>query len=188
MHHYRRRLRRKTTAAVAAAAVLFTAAGCGSSSSAEPGAPATPAPTPSETEPSVEDQAEEEILTVYRELWRVQVEMYSVPTSHHDELFVYAHDLEVRDIRETAHWLATHNSKFAGEPVVSPEVTALDLDASTATITACVDNSEYVQVNSDGEPIDPDLVRLPNLVVSEVAVIDDLWKVTGSEVTEVESC
>ncbi|WP_103528984.1 hypothetical protein [Streptomyces sp. SM12] len=189
MQNHRHRLQRSAAAAALVAVACLAAAGCGSDSAAGSSAQPESAVTPTETEPSPEELAEQDVLEVYQEMFRIQVEMFSVPTSHHDELNSYATGDALRDIRETAHWFAVHDSKMDGEPVLSPEVTELDLEAGTAQITDCVDNSDYVQVDADGEPLSGEFVRKPQRVVADAELGDgERWIITSTDVELVESC
>lgn len=176
---------------LAVAAVFAVVAVSGCSGSDEPAKDPTP-PAPEETEETEETEPtgpEADVLEVYQQYWDIQVAMFSEPTVHSEDLGDYAQGKALEDVRETAFYLVTHNTRMTGEPVLHPEITDLDMDATPAVarIEDCVDSQDYVQVDEDGEPVETEDKRW-HRVESTLERQDGSWIVTESVIDREASC
>lgn len=104
--------------------------------------PTTAATSPS-TDPAVAE-ATQEVLDAYRGYWAAKVASYADPSKDQDpNLAVYAIDTALTDAQATLASMRHDGIYVPGEPVLDPEVSDVDLAASTATVTDCVDTSNW---------------------------------------------
>ena len=139
--------------AIAGAVYLLMLAGCtqpdveptGATSTTVPSATATTTTPPSTVtiDPAVAE-AEELVLQTYRGYWAAKVASYADPTQPQDpNLEVFAVDTALADAQATIGSMRAEGIYVPGEPVLTPEVTVVDLDAQTATIVDCVDTANW---------------------------------------------
>jgi len=142
-------------AGVLAASVLLGACG-GSGAAVKTSAESAPSPSPvSSPSTSASDLAEQEILTAYQGFWNVQVEVLTQGTIQGIPINKYAIDNADYEIKENLQYYLSQNLVMRGRPVLDPRVTALNLTTKpyTATITDCVDSTNYFPVNkTTGKP------------------------------------
>jgi hypothetical protein len=148
-----RRPRHLAAAAVAASCLLLTGA-CGSSAkpsvSADSAAPAATSASPS---PNATDTAKAKLLTAYQGFWNLQVQAYTQGSLDGLPISTYAIGKADANIRASLQYYQSQGLVMRGRPTLSPMVTALDLKAKTATITDCIDSTNYRPVNkSTGQP------------------------------------
>ena len=131
-----------------------TAPGTEPSPSTSPPAtsPAPPSPTPT-VAPEVA-AAEVLILEAYRAFWAAKVASYADPSQPQDpSLVVHAIDTALTDVQASIASMRNDGVRVPGAPALDPEVSELDLEASVATITDCVDTTDWQPIFvATGEP------------------------------------
>ncbi|MFF4344755.1 hypothetical protein ACFY00_33145 [Kitasatospora sp. NPDC001540] len=174
--------------AVGCAALL--AAGCTSADkpTTPPSSPPVAAP-PSSTSP--DEAAKAQVLTAYRGMWASMVKIYSSGTLEGTDLEKYAADKALAGIKASEVYYQDQNLVVKGEPVLTPQVTSIDLSANppTAQITSCVDSSNFLPVDkTSGKP-----AQLASNVFRHVensTAIQDrgTWLITQSVIQQDQSC
>jgi len=139
---------RRRWLAVPGVVIVVLLAGCGG----DPSDSGTSSPSPSASvsaSPSIDPQAAAKatVLKVYQKMWDAQVKAYSSGTLKDADLESYAADKALSKIKVTALYYQQHGTIMQGKPTLSPKVTAIDTVKHSATITDCVDSTNYVQVD-----------------------------------------
>ena len=160
--------RTRIVRAIAGAVFLLVLAGCTQAHVEPTGAPSTTAPSPTATtntppstvtiDPAVAE-AEELVLEAYRGYWAAKVASYADPTQPQDpNLEVFAVDTALADAQATIGSMRAEGIYVPGEPVLAPEVTAVDLAMQTATLVDCVDTANWqgLFVTTDESAVAPD--------------------------------
>lgn len=124
----------------ALAAASSCSADTGDSSAKATGA--SPSLTRSADQDAVEKNA---VLASYRLMWEARNRTYATAKLDPD-LEKYAGNKALSNIKLTMLYHQEHGTVMEGEPVNSPEVTAID--ATKATLKDCVDTSKYTEVES----------------------------------------
>ena len=134
-----------------ALSVLLTA--CSGSPSAAP--PTSSTTTPPPTSPSVSATpspdptatAKAEVLAVYRGYWAAKVAAHAAPAGPvPKDLSTYAIAKAQTDTEATILRLRQQGIAFRGAPVLSPDVTTIDLGQASAAISDCVDSTHWLPV------------------------------------------
>lgn len=148
----RRRHRLRGTAGAVALLAAALLAGCSSSDDTKTESSASPSSTESASpSPDPSQEAKDEILAVYRGMWKETAKIYSSGSFKGSELTKYAGDKALAKVRVAAIYYQDNNLVVKGEPKLSPKVTALSLgtDPKTATVVDCVDSTNFVPENKD---------------------------------------
>ncbi|MET7296377.1 hypothetical protein ABZS79_30430 [Streptomyces griseoloalbus] len=173
---------RRTVVAVAATVLTLSVAGCGGGSEKEPAASPTPSATPS-ADPQAKAKAE--VLTVYRNYWDAQVKAYAKASPVDTGLDKYAFDEALGKAESELVALKLNGNVIKGEPKLSPEVTAINLDESPkkATITDCVDVTDWkLQEEKTGEEVKLPKERLTRFVTTISArTVGDKWLIVETQ-------
>ncbi|MFF2374770.1 hypothetical protein ACFVUW_10340 [Streptomyces xiamenensis] len=166
--------------------VAVLAVGCGGGDETGGSEEEKPAPTSSPSaSASVDPQsaAEAEVLAVYRNYWDAQIDAYAKASPTDTDLDKYAYDKALTMAETELVALMLNGNIITGEPVISPEVTAINLDESPmkATITDCVDVTDWKLVTAEtGEevPLSEEQLRDPRYVTTAtVRTVGDTWMV-----------
>jgi hypothetical protein len=80
-------------------------------------------------------------------MWAAQVKAYTSGTLKGTDLEKYAGDKALSKAKVTALYYQDHGTIMQGAPKLSPKVTAINTSTHTATISDCVDSTNYVQVD-----------------------------------------
>ncbi len=147
-----RRSRRLAAAAVVASCLLM--AGCGGSAKPTVSADsAAPAPSSASPSPNATDTAKAKLLTAYQGFWNLQVQAYTQGSLDGLPISTYAIGKADANIRASLQYYQSQGLVMRGRPTLTPLVTALDLAAKSATITDCIDSTNYRPVDkTTGEP------------------------------------
>jgi hypothetical protein len=148
----------------AAAAGLLLVTGCGSAGDDEPDQPKSSA-TQSKEETG-RATAEHGALDAYRGMWDAQVEAYASGSMENAKLGDYTTGDAATNIISAFDYYTQKGLTLKGKPVLEPKVTAVDVksDPYTATISDCVDTTDYVLVDrATGKPatVDKEDARRP---------------------------
>ncbi|WP_260696724.1 hypothetical protein [Streptomyces sp. 130] len=137
-----------------AACLLVLAAGCGAEDDGKPSGP-TASATRDDGAEKKRAAAERDALAAYRGMWKAQTKAYSTGSMKGVELGDYTTGDAAAHIVEAFTYYQKTDIAFTGPPVISPKVTAVDVDSSvhTATITDCVDVTGIVVRRATGKPI-----------------------------------
>ncbi|MFJ8073891.1 hypothetical protein ACIQ7Q_08150 [Streptomyces sp. NPDC096176] len=139
----------------AAAAVLLLLTGCSSSGEEEPGPPKASS-TAQGKEQKERSAAERGALAAYRGMWDAQVKAYSTGSMENARLGDYTTGEAAKNVISAFTYYNGRGLTFKGKPKVTPKVTAIDVksDPYTATISDCVDTTDYVLVKrTSGKPV-----------------------------------
>ena len=154
-------VRARTRQAALGAAFLTTSlllSGCsgGSGTTTKTSVESAPSSSPTSTpSTSAADLADQQILTAYQGFWNVQVEVLTQGTIQGIPINKYAIDNADYEIKENLEYYLSQNLVMRGRPTLDPHVTALNLTKKpyTATITDCIDSTNYFPVNkTTGKP------------------------------------
>lgn len=113
-----------------------------------------PTPTPTEAEDPAEAEAEAAALAVYTAYWDAVVDSFADPTQPQDPaLEANAGHTALTDAQSVLLKYRTDGIQMVGEPVLSPEVTAVELGADpTVTVADCLEVSDWQPVfTTNGE-------------------------------------
>ncbi|MFZ3475753.1 hypothetical protein ACODT3_40290 [Streptomyces sp. 4.24] len=176
-------------AAAAAAAIAVTTAGCSKDDKAAP-PPASPPASPS---PSADPQAAEKtaILGVYQAFWDAQLKVYATGTMKDTGIEKVATDKAYAKIQATRSYYVDHGSVMKGKPVLSPQISALDMSKTppAGTITDCVDTTGYVQVSKEsGAPVETLDTKRRHITMYTVLKIGGAWQVRDLEIDRDSTC
>jgi len=185
--------------AVVALSGVIALSGCAGTTDPDETATTTPtataSPTPMTTPtPSVDPavaEAEAAALAAYEGFWAAKVAYLAAPGSPEPpELQRYAVDKALGGVRDVARAYQENGIVSRGEPVLAPEVTAVELEGEpSAVITDCVDVTNWQPVfESTGES-----AAAPgqlNRQVSETQAIfyDDRWVMRETTIYRDRSC
>lgn len=185
--------------AIAGAVSLLVLAGCNppdiepteSTPSSAPSTTATTTTPPSTAtiEPAVAE-AEKLILETYRGYWAAKVASYADPTQPQDpNLEVFAVDTALADAQATIGSMRAEGIYVPGEPVLTPEVTTVDLDTQIATIVDCVDTANWqgLFVATNESAVAPD--QFTRVTAEATArVYDGQWVIDTYRVYREQTC
>ncbi|WP_233435924.1 hypothetical protein [Streptomyces anulatus] len=173
---------RRAVVAVTALSVAVTAAGCGSGEEKKPEASARPSATKS-ADPQAKARAE--VLAVYRSYWDAQVKAYAKASPVDTGLDKYAFDKALGKAESELVALKLNGNVIKGEPKLSPEVTAVNLDETPkkATITDCVDVSNWKLVKEKtDEEVKLPKERLTRFVTTiNARTVGDKWMIVETQ-------
>jgi hypothetical protein len=108
----------------------------------------SPTPDPTTT-------AKQAVLITYQGFWNTQVQAYTQGSFDGIQVEKYTRDNADYLLRTGLQYYVQQGLVMRGRPALSPQVTALNLGAKmpTATITDCVDTTNYYPVNkTTGKP------------------------------------
>jgi hypothetical protein len=185
-----RRSRVPLTAAGLGVAIVMVA-GCGGSADTSPSSsPSAPATASS---PTADPQAAAKatVLAVYRKMWAAQVRAYASGTLKGAGLETYAGDKALSKIKVTALYYQQHGSVMKGEPTLSPKVTAINTSTQpySATITDCVDTTNYVQVDKKtGKPVGTLDSNRRHVTTFKANPIAGKWRITDFDIARDRTC
>ncbi|MFE0774320.1 hypothetical protein [Streptomyces sp. NPDC058861] len=174
---------RRAVVVTTALGVAVTAAGCGSGDEEKkPKASASPSATKS-SDPQATAKAE--VLAVYRGYWDAQVKAYAKASPLDTDLDKYAFDKALGKAESELVALKLNGNVIKGEPKLSPEVTAVNLEESPkkATITDCVDVTNWKLVKAkSGDEVKLPKERLTRFVTTiNVRTVGDKWMVVDTQ-------
>ncbi|EYR65239.1 hypothetical protein N866_00200 [Actinotalea ferrariae CF5-4] len=189
----------RTAAAMAIAAVAFLGACSADGNDPNPSPTPTPTaaasptttPTPTSTADPEVAAAEAAILEAYEGYWDAKVQAFSDPSAPEaPSLTQFAVDTALADVRASVQSLKSSGITVVGEPLLAPEVSDVVLgDTSTATITDCVDVSDWQPIFTEsGESAADPNQALRVLTTSTAYVYDGRWTIRSSEVDRDSSC
>ncbi|MFB8207907.1 MULTISPECIES: hypothetical protein [unclassified Streptomyces] len=137
-----------------AVCLLVLATGCGAKDEKKPAEP-TASATKDDGATKKRAAAERDALAAYRGMWEAQTKAYSTGSMKDVKLSEYTTGNAAANIIEGFTYYQKTGIAFTGPPVISPKVTAVDVDSSvhTATITDCVDVTGIVVRRATGKPI-----------------------------------
>ncbi|MBB4928274.1 hypothetical protein [Kitasatospora kifunensis] len=184
-------------AAAVAAAVLLTA--CGSSTKkpiALPSASPTASPSPSvfsSPSPTADPTADatKQVLAAYNGMWADEIKAYTTGTLNGVDLETYAGDKALANIRVTAIYYQNSNVVLRGQPVLSPQVTAIDLGSvpPRATIKDCVDSSHFVPVDkTSGQPAQTTDTNHRHVENATARIYNGHWVIMDSSIDRGQAC
>lgn len=158
--------------------------------SATPTSTEPTSPAPPTKDPAVA-AAETDVLAVYQEYWDAQVTAFSNPKQYRpaplrdllmDDLYL--------DFTSQLFHLELDGIEYVGAPVLSPEITSLDLgDEASATVKDCLDLTEWQAVfaeTSESAEVPGQTDHLP--MTTEVRRIGGDWLIASYELKRTESC
>ncbi|MFC1405727.1 MULTISPECIES: hypothetical protein [Streptacidiphilus] len=97
--------------------------------------------------------AKAKVLLAYQGFWKLQEEAYSSGSLDGLPINTYALGQAAADIRSTLQYYQSQHEVMRGHPVLTPTVSALDTAKKTATITDCIDTSNFLPVDATtGKP------------------------------------
>ncbi|WP_327325211.1 hypothetical protein OG735_23960 [Streptomyces sp. NBC_01210] len=175
-----------------AAALVLLLTGCSSSGGDEPGPPKASGGQDKEQKERAE--AERKALAAYRGMWDAQVEAYSSGSMKKARLGDYTTGEAAENIIGAFTYYQGRGLTFTGKPTVTPKVTAVDVkaDPHTATITDCVDTTNYVLVKrATGKPVtvDKDDTRRPWTAKATTAKAGGAeWRITDYTIDKDRTC
>ena len=182
--------RRRRWLAVPGVAAVLLLAGCGGDPSDD--ASSSPAASVSAS-PSTDPQAaaKASVLTVYRKMWDAQVKVYASGTLKDSDLETYAADKALSKIKVTALYYQQHGSVMKGKPTLSPKVTAINATKQphSATITDCVDTTDYVQVDKKTKkPVGTLDGNRRHVATFKANPIAGKWRITDFDIDRDRTC
>lgn len=159
----RTRTRQSALAAAAIAAALLLAAcssGGGTPSktsveSASTSAGSAPASASTSPTPSAADKAKTQVLAAYQGFWNTQVQAYTQGSFDGVQVEKYTRGNADYLLRTGLQYYVDQGLVMRGRPSLTPSVSALNLAGKlpTATITDCVDTTNYFPVDkTTGKP------------------------------------
>lgn len=152
--------------------------------SASPTESTSPAPNPS-------SEAEQAVLNAYDAYWEAQKKVYKTGSLKGVDLQPSIADKALAKVRVTTVYYEDRGLAMEGEPKLDPKVTALSLkqDPHTATITDCVDNSDYFTVyKKTGKRVKTtDTVRR-HPQTTKVQMIGKKWIVVDATIARDRTC
>ncbi|RSS79562.1 hypothetical protein EF919_41100, partial [Streptomyces sp. WAC02707] len=174
---------RRAVVVTTALGVAVTAAGCGSGGEEKkPTASASPSATKS-SDPQATAKAE--VLAVYRSYWDAQVKAYAKASPVDTGLDKYAFDKALGKAESELVALKLNGNVIKGEPKLSPEVTAVNLDETPkkATITDCVDVTNWKLLKEKtGEEVKLPKERLTRFVTTiNARTVGDKWMIVETQ-------
>jgi hypothetical protein len=123
-------------------------------------------------------------------MWDGEIKAFTSGTLDGVDLETYAGDKALANIKTAAIYYQDHNEVLKGTPVLSPQVTALDLSSSPAraTIRDCVDSSNFQPVDkTSGQPVDTgDQHR--HVQNSSARIYMGRWVVMESSIDRTQTC
>lgn len=176
-----------TIAVLTAAALL---AGCGSSDDPKTEASPSPSKTASPS-PDPTQEAKDQVLAVYRGMWKETAKIYSSGSFKNTELPKYAGDKALAKVRVAAIYYQDNNLVVKGEPGLSPKVTvlSLDTDPKTATIVDCVDSTNFVPENKKtGKKSELDGDNRRHTQTSKASWTGKRWMIVDSTIDKDSTC
>lgn len=188
----RRHHLRGTVGSVALLAATALLAGCGSSDDGKTEASASPSATASASPSSDPAQvAKDQILAVYKGMWKETAKIYSTGSFKGTELTKYAGDKALSKVRVAAIYYQDNNLIVKGEPKLSPKVTVLSLntDPKTATVVDCVDSTNFVPENkTTGKKSKLEGTNRRHTQTSKVQWTGKTWLVIDSTIDKDSTC
>ncbi|MCX4481781.1 hypothetical protein OOK44_36000 [Streptomyces cellulosae] len=188
----RRRHRLRGTAGAVALLAAALLAGCSSSDDTKTESSASPSSTESASpSPDPSQEAKDEILAVYRGMWKETAKIYSSGSFKGSELTKYAGDKALAKVRVAAIYYQDNNLVVKGEPKLSPKVTALSLgtDPKTATVVDCVDSTNFVPENKDtGKKSELDGDNRRHTQTSKAQWTGKAWLIIDSTIDKDSTC
>ncbi|MBC7267645.1 hypothetical protein ACF09G_31505 [Streptomyces albogriseolus] len=188
----RRRHRLRGTAGAVALLAAALLAGCSSSDDTKTESSASPSSTESASQsPDPSQEAKDEILAVYRGMWRETAKIYGSGSFKGSELTKYAGDKALAKVRVAAIYYQDNNLVVKGEPKLSPKVTALSLgtDPKTATVVDCVDSTNFVPENKDtGKKSELDGDNRRHTQTSKAQWTGKAWLIIDSTIDKDSTC
>ena len=133
--------------------------------------------------------AEAAILEAYQGYWDVQIRMFADPSQDlWPDLEKYAVDTAYSDVAETVVYFRDQGIKWTGEPALDPVVSDIVADQS-ATITDCVDSTNWLPVRADtGQPASV-AAQAPRVVATSSAYFyDNRWTIKTSTLDRDTTC
>ncbi|MEV0604639.1 hypothetical protein AB0I82_35815 [Streptomyces sp. NPDC050315] len=172
-----------------AACTLFAVSACGTDSEGTPENKPKSKPSPTV---SVDPQAAEkkQVLKVYRSMWETKNRSFAKAELDPD-VKKYASGKALGDIKVTTLYYEGRGHVMKGEPILHPEVTAIDTKSkpAKATVEDCVDSSHYDEVDKKtGKKVDfgDGPRRHPNSTT--LRMIGDKWFVWETSIDRERSC
>jgi hypothetical protein len=156
----------------------------------------TSAPSPSASvsaSPTADPQAaaKAKVLTAYQAMWNAQVKVYSSGTLKGAELESVAADKALAKIKVTALYYQNHGTIMQGKPKLSPKVASISTgtDSDTATITDCIDSTDYVQVyKKTGKPVGTVDSNRRHVATYTARTIATKWLITDFDIDRDRTC
>ncbi|MEV7616999.1 hypothetical protein [Streptomyces sp. NPDC089799] len=178
--------------AVLAGTALAVTALTGCSSDPAPKAAPSPSATPSPSS-SVDPQAAEKasVIATYQAFWEAQRKVFGSGSMEGTGLEKVATDKAYSKAETTRKYYVQNGTIMKGEPALSPKVSAIDMAAQppAATITDCVDTTNYVQVYKDsGKPVETLDANRRHIITSRMLKIGGAWQVRDAEVDRDRTC
>ncbi|MFD0437256.1 hypothetical protein [Streptomyces chartreusis] len=174
---------RRTVVAATALSIAVTVAGCGGSDKKDKPADSTSPSATKSADPQAAAKAE--VLAVYRSYWDAQVKAYAKASPVDTGLDKYAFDKALGKAESELVALKLNGNVIKGEPKLSPEVTAVNLDESPkkATITDCVDVTNWNLVKQKtGEKVKLPKERLTRFVTTiNARTVGDKWMIVETQ-------
>lgn len=158
-------------------------------SAAAPGAATSVPPAPSEAsvtaQPPPPTSPGEAALDAYRQMWAAMLTAAQSSDPDAPDLSQYATGEALAKLRYSLTADQQHGLVSKGQLRIAPEVA--DLAGTTAKITDCADDSEWLRYNRDGSPKQgPPGGR--HKVAATATVVDGRWKVSELRVDGVGTC
>ena len=133
-----------------------------------------------------------EVLTVYRRLQDLVTAAFAHPERNPSPLLErYAYGRALADVYETVFSYRQEGVRVVGRPVISPEVTSMDLDArpKSAVITDCFDGRNWTSVDSKtGKPVSAPSQNLHYVIIVRVQRIKGRWFVVSASPDRSRTC
>ncbi|MFD0327078.1 hypothetical protein ACFQZC_38335 [Streptacidiphilus monticola] len=189
---YARQAARTTAVLMAGTLSATLLAGCGSTgttkASNDVGSPSASSSPSLSADPQAAVKAS--ILATYRGFWDTQIQAYAQASTKGVQMEKFMRGQADGAVRQTVDAYAKQHLVMRGRPQLSPRVTALNMNAKTptATITDCVDTTNYITYNSDtGKPAATDhQYRHPWTVQAQL--LGTQWWITQAVLDRSRSC
>lgn len=176
-------------AAVVASGLLV--AGCGSSATPSSSAvSAAPEPTSASPSPNATDTAKAQVLVAYQGYWNTAVQAWSQGSLDGVQINKYAIGNADYLIRSGLQYYMSQNLVMRGRPGLSPKVSTISLNSKpyTATITDCVDTTNFYPVDkTSGKPA-PLTSTAHRHPATYQAKFDAQWWITGGSIDRSRTC
>ncbi|MFK0016957.1 hypothetical protein [Streptomyces sp. NPDC091027] len=182
------RFRAILAAAAVTTALASVTTGCTKEyKAAPPPSPATP------TSPSADPQAAEKtaLLGVYRAFWDASLKAYSTGSMKNTGMESVGADKAYAKVQATQIYYRDNGFVMTGEPVLSPQVTAMETAAEPpkATITDCIDSTAHIQVEKQsGKPVETRDKNRRHTAVYTALKIGGAWQIRDFDISRDQLC
>lgn len=165
-------------------------AGCGDDKKSASPTPSTSAPVSASSSTGDADQAaKDDVLSAYTNMREIQIKMAEDGDLHTQDLAKYAKGDAAAELKKSVLRNRSLGIKFTGRPEMDPQVTSVDTQKKTATLSDCFDATKWTPVyTKSGKPVELAKQRLKYPVTSQATLEGDTWLITKITADRTKGC